>query len=225
MHGYIKNTLKDSAFYFWSTFRQHFFLNSEMWTIFFDLHNKFHPFFLTTKKCRNSEKMLLPAFKCWVQSKSWTNFGQFHIRCFFFGQILKIFTRFKDPSFFPVLCIIRRKCCKNELFFVVDLFCQLQFYCHPSKATRYSNFGEKKEEYSRFPLITVRRRFSHGEAKQKQKNTLPKSKEQFLKANANCYEINFATKKRNAFLTHNQNLQLRVYSHVKMHVVFTFFFR
>ena len=56
--------------------------------------------------------------------------------------------------------------------------------------------GGKKEEYSRFPLITVRRRFSHGEAKQKQKNTLPKSKEQFLKANANCYEINFATKRK-----------------------------
>ena len=141
--------------------------------------------------------MLLPTFKCWVQSKSWTNFHLFHMQRFFFGQILKIFTRAKDPSFFPVLCIIVRKCCKNEFFFVVDLFYPLQYYCHPSKSNKIFKFrGKKKEEYSRFPLITVRRRFSHGEAKQKQKNTLPKSKEQFLKEKANCYEINFAIKKK-----------------------------
>ena len=110
----------------------------------------FHPILLTTKKCRNSEKMLLPAFKCWVQSKSFPNFGHFHIRCFFFGQILKIFTRVKDPSFFPVLCIINRKCCKNEFFFVVDLFYPLQYYCHPSKSNKIFKFRGKKRRI--FPL-------------------------------------------------------------------------
>ena len=98
----IKIRLKFDGLPVWSTFRQHFFLNSEKCTIFFDPHKNFHPFFSNDQKMPKFREIAVAGIQMLSTIKRLNEFPSFSYATLLFWTNIKDFHTFqRSIIFFP----------------------------------------------------------------------------------------------------------------------------
>ena len=91
----------------WSTFRQHFFLNSEICTIFFDLHKNFHPFFSNDQKMPKFRENAVAGIQMLSTVKMLNEFRSFPHPLLLFSTNIKDFHTFQRSLIFS--CAVHHK--------------------------------------------------------------------------------------------------------------------